>query len=226
MAKKSEKKKKVIRVRTHPRRYKSKKSGATEITIVDEHPRVIDKKVLTPSELLEIFNSYNQKGLVFPTSDDLEYKKNGLKYDALIAVWTDYFNKIHSADAPIDPNVVKALIGSESGFQDDPLGNDEAFGIAQITLQTLGILLNPKGEAKDFIFKNILEKDLKNPAIAIPLAIRWLHRKKRTAKSKLGREPNAEELILEYKGLLKSRSKYTDSALKKFRKLYAKLSKR
>jgi hypothetical protein len=68
-------------------------------------------------------------------------------------------------------------------------------------------------------------KDLKDPTVAIPMAIRWLFRKKRLAQGKLGREANAEEIILEYKGLLKSKSDYQQSALKKFRKLYALLKK-
>jgi hypothetical protein len=55
------------------------------------------------------------------------------------------------------------------------------------------------------------------------MAIRWLFRKKRLAKGKLGREPNAEEIILEYKGLLKSTTRYKDQALKKFKETYDKL---
>jgi len=52
------------------------------------------------------------------------------------------------------------------------------------------------------------------------MAVRWLCRKNETARSKLGRTPTPEELILDYKGLLKSGSQYKDSALKKFRKAY------
>lgn len=50
-----------------------------------------------------------------------------------------------------------------------------------------------------------------------------MFRKKRLAKGKLGKEPNAEEIILEYKGLLKSESKFKNKALKNFRELYEKL---
>ena len=57
------------------------------------------------------------------------------------------------------------------------------------------------------------------------MAVRWLVRKKRLAKGKLGKDPNAQEIILEYKGLLKSKSDYQNNALKKFRKLYALLTK-
>jgi hypothetical protein len=89
----------------------------------------------------------------------------------------------------------------------------------------LKALQDPKGEVKEFIFTKFTLKDLKDPRIAIPLAIRWLFRKKRLAQGKLGREPSAEEIILEYKGLLKSKSDYQKNALKKFKELYALLKK-
>ena len=59
----------------------------------------------------------------------------------------------------------------------------------------------------------------------IPMCVRWLFRKKRLAQGKFGKEPNPEEIILEYKGLLKSTSKYKEKALEKFRELYALLKK-
>lgn len=91
-------------------------------------------------------------------------------------MWTDYFNKKFNSNPPLDPDVVKALIASESGFRLDPKENKIAFGIAQITKPTFKILQAPDGETKDFIFKKIRQKDLKDPNIAIPLAVRWLHR--------------------------------------------------
>ncbi len=89
----------------------------------------------------------------------------------------------------------------------------------------LKIIQDPKGEVKDFIFNNISQKDLKNPALAIPIAVRWLAYKKTRAESKLGRPATHEEIILEYKGLLKSRSDFKKSALKKYRGLYKKFKK-
>ena len=64
-----------------------------------------------------------------------------------------------------------------------------------------------------------------NPKIAIPMAIRWLFRKKRLAEGKLGRPATAEEIILEYKGLLKSKSNYKKHALDRFKDDYGKLKK-
>ncbi len=123
----------------------------------------------------------------------------------------------------LDPDVVKALIDSESDFRADPRENKKAFGITQITPKTLKIVQDPKGEAKDFIFNKITQKDLKKSGIAIPMGIRWLLRKRATAMNQLKRAPDHEELILEYKGLLKSNSKYKDAALGKYKEAYAKL---
>ncbi len=135
----------------------------------------------------------------------------------------DIFNAYDKKNI-IYPNVVKAMISSESDFKLDPPGNPKATGIAQITPETLKALQDPAGEVKDFIFKNIRKNDLKNPDIAIPMAIRWLSRKKRLAEGKLGRAANAEEIILEYKGLLKSNSKFKGKAIEKFRKEYGQLT--
>jgi soluble lytic murein transglycosylase-like protein len=162
------------------------------------------------------------KKITFPASKKLEHK-NSDKYDELIAVWTDYFNKKFEANPPLDPDVVKALIASESGFREDPPENKIAFGIAQITPETFKAIQDPKGEVKDFIFNDIRKKDLKDPNINIPMAVRWLHRKKRLAEGKLGRPATAEEIILEYKGLLKSKSDEKRRALKNFRENYDKL---
>lgn len=136
------------------------------------------------------------------------------------AVWTDYFNKKFNVDPPLDPDVVKALIASESSFDPDPKQNRKiALGIAQIPKSTLKILQDPNGEAKDFIFKGIRQKDLKDSSVSIPMAVRWLHSKKETGTSKLGRASSHEEIILEYKGLLKSNSDYKKAGLKKYREV-------
>ncbi len=53
-----------------------------------------------------------------------------------------------------------------------------------------------------------------------------LSRKKRLAEGKLGRSATAEEIILEYKGLLKSKSPFKKSAIEKFMKEYGKITKK
>jgi hypothetical protein len=220
-------KKKVTTVKEHPRKVPVSKKNPNGVTIVDKHPRRLDGTFLDRKEIGKIAKSYELKTLIYPKSGklkiypDSEYGHVRLR---VMAIWTDYFNKKFPSESLLDPDVVKALIGSESDFKLDPV-NPKAFGIAQMTKQTFKALQDPKGEVKDFIFTKFTLKDLRDPTVAIPMAIRWLFRKKRLAQGKLGREANAEEIILEYKGLLKSKSVYQQSALKKFRKLYALLKK-
>ncbi len=218
--------KKTTVVHKYRRHVPVSKKNPSGITNVRQHVRRIPGTALTANEIKKTRNSYTMKGLIYPKQDDLEYR-NGNKYDDLIAIWTDYFNSkfLTPPSAPLDPNIVKALIASESDFQLDPK-NPTAIGIAQITRATLKILQDSNGEAKKFFFTGIRQQDLKDPEIAIPLAIRWLFRKRETATNTLGRIPTPEELILEYKGLLKSKSEYKRKALIKFKTKYAKLNQK
>ncbi len=200
------------------------KKNPTGITIRDRHLRRLKGTYLDPAEIEEIFKNYDRKNITYPTKKKLS-QLNSDKYDEIIAVWCDYFNKKFNTNPPLEPNVIKALIASESDFEEDPR-NPLATGIAQITPETFKIVQDPDGEVKDFIFKDIRKKDLKNSSIAIPLAVRWLSRKKRLAEGKLGRSVTAEEIILEYKGLLKSKSPYKNKAVEKFRKEYDQLTKK
>lgn len=230
MAKRSKKVKsvkKVIIVREHPLIVPISEKNPTGITIRDTHPRRIKGTYLDASEIESIFKNYDRKKIIYPTAKKLlkEYKESD-DYDELIAVWSDYFKKKFNTENPIDPDVIKALIASESSFKPDPKGNRKiARGLTQITKGTHKILQDPKGETKEFIFKNIRQKDLVDPNASIPMAIRWLYRKQQTAASKLKRIPTHEDIILEYKGLLKSNSKYKHDGLEKYRRAYADLKK-
>ena len=217
--------KKVTTVREHPMHVPVSEKNPSGTTIRDRHIRRLKGTYLDLAEIEEIFKNYDKKNIVYPVKEKL-IQPNSDKYDEIIAVWCDYFNKKFDTNPPLEPNVIKALIASESDFKVDPPGNLKATGIAQITPETLKALQDPTGEVKDFIFKNIRKKDLKNPDVAIPMAIRWLSRKKRLAEGRLSRAVSAEEIILEYKGMLKSKSKLKDSALKKFRKEYDQLTKK
>lgn len=219
MAKKS--RKKATTVRAHPLRVPVSERNPTGITIRDQHVRRLKGTYLDRDEIASTFKNYNRKNLVYPGKLGVQDSE---KYDELIAIWTDYFNKKFNADPPLDPDMVKALIQSESDFIENPK-NPRATGLIQITPETFQILQEPSGEVKEFIFKDIKKKDLKDPAINIPMGIRWLYRKKRLADGKLGRAASHEDIILEYKGLLKSKSNYKESALKKYRKAYATLKK-
>jgi len=214
--------KKITAVREHPLHVPVSKKNPTGITIRDRHLRRLKGTYLDAAEIESVFKDYDHKGIVYPATGKLK-QKNADKYDENIAVWTDYFNKKFNAAPPLDPDVVKALIESESDFRLDPRKDGKAFGITQVTPKTLKILQDLEGEAKEFIFNKIRQKDLKNPNIAIAMGIRWLFRKRATAMSQLKRAPDHEELILEYKGLLNSSSEYKAKALKKYRNAYGKI---
>lgn len=212
--------KKTTVVRDHPLRVPVSPKNPTGITIRDRHVRRLQGTYLDAAEIESVFRNYVRKDIIYPTKGKLKDFKDADKYDEAIAVWTDYFNKKFNADPPLDPDVVKALMASESGFRTDPRKDGKAFGITQITPSTLRIVQDPKGEARDFIFSRIRRKDLKDPGIAIPMGIRWLFRKRAMAMGKLNRVPDHEEIILEYKGLLKSKTSLKEKALKIYREHY------
>ncbi len=195
MAKKTSKTKTTVK--EHLRHVPVSSKNPAGVTTVDEHTRRLKGTFLDRDEIESTVKNYNKKFIAYPTSGELKEFKNADAYDELIAIWTDYFNQKFKLVPKIDPNVIKALIASESGFDEAPKGNSIAFGITQITKETLRILQDPKGEAREFIFNNIRQKDLNDPRIAIPMAIRWLARKQQTAAAKLKHAPTSEEVILE-----------------------------
>ena len=218
--------KKTTTVHEHPMHVPVSRKNPTGITTRHQHNRRVYAST-SAEELKQIFANYPKKKIPYPSAGRLTEFKNSDAFDELIAVWCNYFNKKFPPtppEAPLDPNIIKALITSESGFN-IKVKNRNAYGIAQITTSTLKILQDPDGEAKDFLFKDIRQKDLYDPEIAIPLATRWLFRKKATATNRLGHAPGTEELILEYKGLLQSKTKFHDNAIQKFNLIYAKLKK-
>ena len=217
------KSKKTTVVHAHPRHIKPSSKNPDGVTIVDEHLRRLPGTYLDEVEIYKIANGYSLKNIPQPSTADLDSPYDNT-YNDLIAIWTDYFNNLFKIKPKLDPDMIKALIGSESDFKTDPK-NPLAIGIAQITKETLKIIQDPKGEVKDFIFNKISQKDLKNPDLAIPIAVRWLAYKKARAESKLEHPPTHEEIILEYKGLLKSKSDYKKKALERYKELYAKLKK-
>ena len=228
MAKKANKKvkKKITTVREHPMQVPVSEKNPTGVTIRDQHLRRLPGTYLKREDIGEIFKNHNRNGILYPAAGKIPEHKTADDYDELIAVWTDYFNSKLKTDPPLDPDVFKALLASESGFRLHTPQNKTAFGIAQITKQTLEVLQNPKGEAKEFIFTDTRQKDLRDPNIAIPIGLRWLMYKSKRAAAKLGRLPTHEDIILEYKGLLKSKTAYRDSALKNYRYYYGLLKKK
>ena len=81
------------------------------------------KDILYPAEIKEIAEQNFANIEPKPCSLELSFGKNGSKYDDLIAGWTKYWNDIFTPQVPLNTNVVKALIASESMFDPKILAN-------------------------------------------------------------------------------------------------------
>ena len=147
----------------------------------------------------------------YPTADD---------YDVEIRGWTQYWNDIFQLPDMLDPDFVKALIGTESSFDLKPKGNSNAFGLMQLLPETFAILRNVKGELKDYLIR--LSNDHYLDASAnICSGIRWIFQKKKLASAKLKRESTWEEAIIEYKGYWHAIEKGIDpEPMQKLRRFY------
>lgn len=126
----------------------------------------------------------------------------GKEFDKKIAGWVRYWNETLELKNKIDPNIIKALIASESSF--NPIAytkKKQARGLIQIIPETRRILRNTKGEIKNH-YVDVTPDQLFDPSVSIAAGIRWLIRKQETASRKLKREASWKEAILEYKGIL------------------------
>lgn len=190
-------------VSAHPRRSKSNK-----IAIVDGHCRInrSKKDQIYSDEMLLISTKHFEKVKVLPTKDNLGYSRLGNKYDSLIGGWTKYWNEVLKPAEPLDSNLVKALIATESSFkkeEDIYAGKraGKARGLMQVTDWALEILSDEKGEIKNHLV-NIDQKEMYEPSLNIAAGVRWLFRKKETASSKLKRKATWMEAAADYKSYL------------------------
>lgn len=217
--------------RTHNRRVPISEKNPTGITEVEGHcckNRSKKDQILT-EEIEKIARTIfkNLKGP--PKADNLKFE-NGNKYDDLIRGWTRYWNEVFKSKDPLDPNLIKALIASESSFDPKPrpikAGKaGKARGLMQITDQAIKILKDEKGELKDYLI-DINQRDLEDPNISICAGIRWLFHKKKLASVKLKREATWVEAVAEYKSYLKDiRSGKTPRNFQDFLKWYEDLKK-
>jgi hypothetical protein len=138
-----------------------------------------------------------------PSNRTLNYPQ-GNKFNKYIRGWCKYWNEVFNLKNKLDPDLVKALIATESSFKSsikikDSKGQGHATGLMQVTDATKKILCNENGELKDHLV-NINQKELKNPNLNIAAGIRWLFRKNEIASSRLGREADWFETIMLYKG--------------------------
>lgn len=120
-----------------------------------------------------------------PASNSLSFE-NGNKFDVLIRGWTRYWNEVLEPKDSLDPDLVKALIASESGFDPNAWnhlrGGSAAYGLMQVLNKSVQLLQNPK-ELQDH-YVDLTDDDMKDPNFSICAGIRWLFRKKQILEAK------------------------------------------
>jgi len=161
------------------------------------------KDQLYPDEIQEVAAQHFSNLKNIPCPIDLGFKGKGKKYDDLIAGWVQYWNEVLKPDQPLDPNLVKALIASESGFDPNKMYNkkdsNSARGLMQITNDSRKLMDDPT-ELKDH-YITVTKEDLNDPAVNICAGVRWLFRKREIASAvRLKRQATWTEAAEEYKG--------------------------
>lgn len=166
---------------------------------------------------------------VMPVPDPLGFP-NGNKYDLLIAGWTKFWNEVLKPEKPLSPDLVKALIATESSFElpkDQNSKDGKARGLIQVTESTRKILQNLKGELKSNHIELTVDES-REPVTNIGAGIRWLHHKKFLLERRVKRKVSWEEAIFEYKGITKDigRDKTTDRIVDEIKTFHGILSKK
>jgi hypothetical protein len=186
------------------------------------------KDQLYPDEIQEMARKYFSQVKEMPCPLDLEFKKMGAQYDELIAGWTKYWNDVLKPDVPLEPNMVKALIATESGYNPKSLADkknrDSARGLLQVTNSTRKILGNEKGELRDH-YLTLTRDDLNDPCNNICAGIRWLFRKREIASSLLKKTATWEEAVCEFKGGRTTSKEGAADLMDKYNKKLQELSK-
>lgn len=219
-------------VRTHPMHVPpSKAHPEGSVTTRHEHcaRNPSGKDQLYPEEIREIakqnFSSLKNK----PCQIDLGYPDKGNKYDDLIAGWVNYWNDVLKPDVPLDPNLIKALIASESRFEPTILANkkdsNSARGLTQITNETRALLGGYHGDLTDHLITLTIE-ELNNPNENVCAGVRWLFEKRRLASIHLKKTASWVEAIWEYKGVKRSKTiKESENIKDIFNRFYQELQK-
>lgn len=219
--------------RTHPLHVKPSTKNPDGITTRHGHcvKNPTRKDQLYKDEIDEIAEVHFRELTGAPVSDNLDYN-NGNSFDVIIRGWTRYWNDVFQPKEQLDPNLVKSLIATESGFkvkQDTkvPRRKIKARGLMQITDETLKILTDEKGELKDH-FITLDRDDVDEPNSNICAGIRWLFKKKELASWRLKRDATWEEAVEEYKGVLAQRlsgKKYNKKIMPDFNEKLTRLRK-
>lgn len=161
-----------------------------------------DKDELSFDEIQYITETYFSTLPGPPASGKLLKFANADKYDSEIRGWTRYWNEVFKPDVPLDPNLIKALIATESSFDENPKQTKTkvktVYGLMQIKSDTLSYLGDTKGELKNYLIR-LSKSQVLSPSANICAGIRWLFQKKKLATGRLNREPTWFEAIIEYK---------------------------
>lgn len=163
------------------------------------------KDVLSKSEIHQIADLFFEKARVIGASD-LAFGIKGTKFDYMIEGWVQYWNEVFKIKPDLDPRIVKALIASESSFNENAgkSKRSSAKGLMQLMPSTIRYLNGDRNELKDYIFEFDHDESF-DPNVNIAAGVRWLFRKKELASNRLRRESTWEEAIEEYKDYLRRR---------------------
>jgi predicted nucleotidyltransferase len=178
----------------------------------------IDEIKLLPS--LDVF----KKTQVQAALKKLKFNGKEDKYDLWINGWCAYWNDILKPSTKLHPNYVKALIATESSFEENPERSKvhTAIGLMQIMPKTIGLANNPK-ELKDHLIE-LKKEDVFDPNVNICLGVRWLFRKYEIL-SKKNPQTTWEHALEEYKGIRKQKGPESDKIRSKIAEYLDQLGK-
>ncbi len=148
-----------------------------------------------------------------PSSNDMGTHQNETQYDHLIRGWTKYWNDIFQPDPSLDPDIVKALLASESDFRAD-LGKGKkgkAKGLMQLMPLTLKALQGYRNDLKEHLFE-FDEAEIYEPNLHIAAGIRWLFQERIKASRRLKRQATWNEAVENYKDYLLNRPQRTPNS--------------
>ncbi len=199
-------------------------------TVVTDHPRRSTcvknrsgKDQLYSEEIREIPNRHFNKFKEQPLAKISEFGGKGQLFDSFIRGWTQYWNEVLLPDVPLEPEVVKALIASESSFNtkanNHQKGPKRARGLMEALDGTLSYLKEDSKELRDH-FVNLTEDDMLDPNLSVCAGIRWLFRKREIATVLLKRKATWEEAVANYKRYHKEHQKNPNHRGMKFYRLY------
>ena len=192
------------------RREHSRTNPSGSISIVHAHcatnPSGRDQLYYDELKQMSQLTAFNNAKPI-PSVNSFDFGKKGNAYDEFIAGWVEYWNDVLKPVGKLDPDLVKALIASESSFRENLRvkagARNYANGLIQVTDQTLDALRDEDGELKDQ-YITITKKEALDPSANICAGVRWIFQKQRLASGKLGRDASWEEAVGEYKNAIQS----------------------